>query len=225
MYVFHKATGSAAGTTALTIVILALLIVITTSSFAGTSRQLFAFARDQGMPCSRWLARVSIFAIPLNANAALIKILALTHLKVHPMYKVPVNSILATAVFTIALSLINIGSTVAFNAVLSLASVAIMATNGITVSCVLIRRFRSQSFPPARWSLGRAGVIVNSVALIYLVEAFFWCFWPTVYQPTPQTFNWAVVLFAGVMIFACLEYWLRGSKRYRAPVSLVKTIS
>lgn len=58
IYVFQTATGSAAGTTGLTVVILLLLIVITISSYASTSRQLFAFARDNGMPFSKWLARV-----------------------------------------------------------------------------------------------------------------------------------------------------------------------
>ena len=227
IYVFQRATGSTAGTTGLTLVMLTLLIIITTSAFAGTSRQLFAFARDKGMPCSKWLAQVSISAILV---LLLIKRMVCqkhcTHTpKVHPVYKVPVNSILVTAVFTIALSLINLGSTVAFNAVLSLASVAIMATNGITVGCVLVRRFRKQPFPPARWSLGRAGMIVNILALLYTVEAFFWCFWPTTYKPTPQTFNWAVVLFVSVMSVACLEYWVRGRERFRAPVSLVKTVS
>ncbi|KAK3176011.1 hypothetical protein OEA41_007333 [Lepraria neglecta] len=58
IYVFQNATGSVAGTTGLTVVILLLLIVIAISSYASTSRQLFAFARDNGMPFSNWLARV-----------------------------------------------------------------------------------------------------------------------------------------------------------------------
>ena len=59
IYVFQNSTGSAAGATGLTFVILVLLIVITISSYASTSRQLFAFARDNGMPFSRWLSIVS----------------------------------------------------------------------------------------------------------------------------------------------------------------------
>ena len=59
IYVFQNSTGSVAGATGLTSVILILLIVITISSYASTSRQLFAFARDNGMPFSRWLSSVS----------------------------------------------------------------------------------------------------------------------------------------------------------------------
>jgi hypothetical protein len=46
-------------------------------------------------------------------------------LQVNPHSHVPANAIVATAVFVCIVSLINISSTVAFNAVLSLASNAI----------------------------------------------------------------------------------------------------
>jgi choline transport protein len=49
----------------------------------------------------------------------------LSSLKVNPRFHVPANAIVATAIFVCIVSLINIGSTVAFNAVLSLASNAV----------------------------------------------------------------------------------------------------
>ena len=58
IYVFQNATGSAAGTTGLTVIILILLVMITISSLASTSRQAFAFARDNGLPFSKWLGTV-----------------------------------------------------------------------------------------------------------------------------------------------------------------------
>ena len=58
MYVFRKAAGSAAGAIGLTYIILILNIFVAASVFAVTSRQLFAFARDNGMPASEWLAKV-----------------------------------------------------------------------------------------------------------------------------------------------------------------------
>ena len=59
IYVFQTATGTVGGTTGMTVVILLLLIMITISSMASTSRQTFAFARDNGLPFSRWLGHVS----------------------------------------------------------------------------------------------------------------------------------------------------------------------
>jgi hypothetical protein len=37
-----------------------LLVMITISALASSSRQLFAFARDDGLPFSRWLGTVSV---------------------------------------------------------------------------------------------------------------------------------------------------------------------
>lgn len=59
IYVFQNATGSVGGATGLTIVVLVLLIMVTISSLASTSRQTFAFARDNGLPFSDWLGAVS----------------------------------------------------------------------------------------------------------------------------------------------------------------------
>lgn len=59
IYVFRQATTSRSGTTGMTVVILFLLIMITISAMASTSRQTFAFARDNGLPFSSWLGAVS----------------------------------------------------------------------------------------------------------------------------------------------------------------------
>ncbi|KAK6437726.1 hypothetical protein LTR95_006082, partial [Oleoguttula sp. CCFEE 5521] len=97
--------------------------------------------------------------------------------------------------FTCVISLINIGSTAAFNALLSLSTVALMATYVISVTCVLVRRIRKQHLPPARWSLGKSGLPINALALTYALWSFFWSFWPNTYSPDAQSFNWAFVLF------------------------------
>lgn len=60
IYVFRNATGSEGGTLGMTIVILILLIMITISSMASTSRQTFAFARDNGLPFAKWIGHVSL---------------------------------------------------------------------------------------------------------------------------------------------------------------------
>ena len=55
-------------------------------------------------------------------------------IQVNPHFHVTANAIVATAVFVCVVSLINVGSTVAFNAVLSLASTAMMGTYLISIS-------------------------------------------------------------------------------------------
>jgi choline transport protein len=65
------------------------------------------------------------------------------------------------------MSLVNLGSEVAFEAMLSLATVALMATYLMSIGCVLLKRLRGEELPSARWSLGRYGLAVNVVALLY----------------------------------------------------------
>ena len=127
-----------------------------------------------------------------------------------------------TATFTILLSLINLWSTTAFAAIISLGVIALMATYAISISCFLIKRLRRQPLPPARWTMGRAGPAVNILALIYTAWAFFWSFWPVEPHPDPETFNWAISVFIAVMLIACFEYVVHGRKHYKGPAVKVQ---
>jgi choline transport protein len=57
--IFYNVTGSLAATNAMTALILILGFFGNVTVMAGSSRQLFAFARDEGMPFSKWIAKVS----------------------------------------------------------------------------------------------------------------------------------------------------------------------
>jgi amino acid transporter len=92
-------------------------------------------------------------------------------------------------VITSLLSLINIGSTAAFNAIGSLAVSALLATYMISFTCLIIRRLGNEPLPPRRWSLGRAGIFVNFGAVAYLLIVWVFIFFPTQTPVTPSTMN------------------------------------
>ena len=56
--IFYQATNSQGGATAMVCVIVALIFFATISLIATASRMTWAFARDNGLPGSRWLAKV-----------------------------------------------------------------------------------------------------------------------------------------------------------------------
>lgn len=141
--------------------------------------------------------------------------------QVHPSWHIPVNAIIFTCGYSIILSLINIGSAVAFNALLSLSTVALMATYILSVGCVALRRFRGHALPPARWSLGRLGLPINVAALLYTVWGFFWSFWPNSYHVSAVNFNWACVLFVGLMSISAMVYAVSARHVYEGPVAKV----
>ncbi|GJN66050.1 hypothetical protein PLICBS_000066 [Purpureocillium lilacinum] len=200
IYVFQNATGTVGGATCLTTIVLVLLTMITISSLASTSRQTFAFARDNGLPFSSWLGAV------------------------HPTRHVPVNSVIFTCAFSMMFALINIGSTVAFNAMLSLSTVALMATYVVSVGCVTAKRLRGEPLPRCRWGLGRFGLPINIVAMTYACWSFFWSFWPNSRHVTVETFNWASVIFVGLMGLSSIVYLVKARHVYEGPAAKVQDL-
>lgn len=59
IYVFYYATQSYAGASVLSALVIFMAMFCNLSITATASRQLFAFARDQGVPCASWFAYVS----------------------------------------------------------------------------------------------------------------------------------------------------------------------
>jgi len=88
LQVFISATGSARGAVALTTVMIVLIIMSVTNFMASTSRQVFAFARDDGLPFRSFVA------------------------KVNPRTLTPLNSLIVVFLFVVLISLIGLGSTV-----------------------------------------------------------------------------------------------------------------
>lgn len=93
---------SRVGTTILTSVVIISLATCCLTELAASSRQAWSLARDGGLPFHRWVAKVDH-----KAN-------------------LPRNSVILVVAIVVALSLINLGSDVALNAVMSLASAAVI---------------------------------------------------------------------------------------------------
>lgn len=70
--VIYAATRSYGATVTFGILIIFLFFFCTINCITTTSRQMFAFARDRGLPFSGWLARVSISTPFLNTSCAYI---------------------------------------------------------------------------------------------------------------------------------------------------------
>jgi amino acid transporter len=199
LYVFKQAT-STAGVNGLTAIILLPVIFSNVLFNAATSRQTFAFARDNGLPFSRWIG------------------------KVDKKRQIPVNAITLSCTISCALSLINIGSATAFNAIISLNVAALMYTYIISIGCVIYRKiWHPETLPPRRWDMGpRLGLAVNIIGLLYCCFAFFWAMWPSDTPVTLDNFNWSVVIFGGVFIISLLMYLIKGRKEYIGPAAIVQ---
>lgn len=198
IWVFRQAV-STGGVNALTILILILVIASNISFNASTSRQTFAFARDKGLPFSSWIGAV------------------------HPKLHIPANAVVLTCIISCLLAVINIGSSAAFNAIISVQVCALMFSYTISITCVLYRRIKHpELLPKADWSLGKLGIPINAFSILYSFFAFFWSFWPNATPVDANSFNWSIVLFFGVFLIAGFFYLVQGRRIYTGPVATVE---
>ena len=137
--------------------------------------------------------------------------------QVKPGWNIPLNALWVSLGFGVIIALINLGSSVALNAIVSLTISALISSYIVSIGCVISKRLRGESMPPSKFSLGRWGLAINVAAEIFLIPFFFFCFFPT---PTPvdaQTMNWNCVMFGGITIFATVYYVLGKKNSYRPP--------
>jgi len=195
---FYNSTQSFAATAIMTLVLIVDFASGGIASLAAASRQLWAFARSRGVPYSHFFAPD------------------------HLPHDIPLNSVLFSLVIPIIIALVNIGSTEALGILLSLFNSALMASYGIIVGCVLIHRLRGGRLPHARYSLGKWGTLINTVALIYLAPLFIFSFFPPSPNPTAAGMNWACVMVGGIVLLATIYYIIIGRKSYTPPPETIE---
>ncbi|OQO08167.1 hypothetical protein B0A48_06961 [Cryoendolithus antarcticus] len=197
--VFYNTTHSLAGTSVMTAILIIMLLFGCVTNFATSSRQLWAFARDKGTPFSGWLSHV------------------------RPGMAIPLNSIIFSYVFSMLLALINLGSAVALNIITSLGTGALLISYIISISCIIVKRMKNEPLLPRRWSLGRWGMPINIASVLFLGLCFIMNFFPlSPIDLTPVSFNWNIVIFAGVLILAAAYYAVKGRKVYDGPVAYIR---
>ena len=137
---------------------------------------------------------------------------------------VPFNAVLTTSFLSFILCLIQLGSTVAFNIIISLNLIAFLGTYLVSIGCLLLKRFRHEPLPPARFSLGRWGLPVNMFAFGYsAITLVFACF-PVSVPVDPETANWGPAIWGGVLAIALVSYLVEGRKIYKGPVIFVEGV-
>lgn len=93
------------------------------------------------------------------------------------------------------LSLINLGSAVAFNIVTSLGTGALLSSYVISVGCILLKRLHGEPLLPRRWSLGRWGLPIIAISVLFMALCFIMSFFPqSPHDLTAKSFNWNIFI-------------------------------
>ncbi|KAJ5935470.1 hypothetical protein N7466_005017 [Penicillium verhagenii] len=146
-------------------------------------------------------------------------------MKVNPTFTVPLNALCVSLVIVSLLSLVNVGSSVAFNSIMSLGTAALLSSYIIYISYVwlYVHRWRGQPLPPARWSMGKFTPICDTISILVLLVIWVFSFFPLTKEVNPTDMNWAVDIYGAVIIGSMGYYVARGHKSYKGPVTRVKT--
>ncbi|RMZ86388.1 hypothetical protein DV736_g6386, partial [Chaetothyriales sp. CBS 134916] len=195
---FYNATHSYGATNTMVAIVVILMSASCISEVATSSRQIWAFARDRGLPGSLWLSKVT------------------------PGWNIPLHAVGVSLVVASAIACINIGSTTALNAINSCGSVSIQTSYIITIGCLVNKRLRGEPLPPRRWSLGKYGLYINIASILFLLPLWFFSFWPLAIPVDAETMNWASTMFGGVLILAMFYYVIRARNVYKGPVVQMK---
>lgn len=199
MAVFYNSTKSATSATIMSVFILIMIAASNLSVVATASRQLFAFARDEGLPFPSWFAKVSRNDLPMNA-------------------------IVVTFITSTLLSFINIGSATALNSITSLCTNALLSSYICSIGCMIWRRWTGAPLLPSHFSLGRWGLAINIASEVFLIFSFIFAFFPVSPNPDVAIMNWNILMYGVVIIGSVLYYFLKGRHHYVGPVEYVRKL-
>ncbi|KAK9780448.1 putative Amino acid transporter [Seiridium cardinale] len=194
MQVFYNTTQSIGGASMMAVIIIFIAIFSNLTIVATASRQLYAFARDEGLPFSSWFANV------------------------RPGWDLPLNAVFTTFVASSLLSLINIGSPVALNSITSLATTSLLSSYMCSIGCMVWRRWTKNPLLPSKLELGKWGLAINIASEVFLVVFFVLSFFPVTPSPSAAGMNWNILIYGVVVVFSLVYYFFSGRHRYVGPV-------
>jgi choline transport protein len=126
------------------------------------------------------------------------------------------NAIVVSFSVCFLLSLVNLGSPEAFNAMLSLNSGAVLGSYKIAIGCKIYARCRGD-LPESPWSLGKYGVFIDVLAVLLLAPLFVFAMFPGSASVDAGNMNWGVLLFGSVVLLSTVYFFVTGRHCYVSP--------
>ncbi|KAI2775842.1 amino acid transporter [Daldinia loculata] len=212
MAIFQEGVGSRQGAQTMASILVVLNLFAMVSLMATASRMTWSFARDRGLPGWFYIS------------------------KVEPKTSIPVIAIVLTTIISYLLALITLGSSVAFNDIVSLTVNGLDGAYLIGNSLLLWRRLTGRIRPYNRentaltntnhenlsWGPMKIpepfGTIVNAFGCAFLAVMLFFSFWPTHINPTAESMNMSALMVGATLIWSVIYYAVWARKVYSGPV-------
>ncbi|URD75712.1 Amino acid permease [Musa troglodytarum] len=166
------------------------------SSVTSNSRMVYAFSRDGAMPLSTFWHKVN-------------------------KQEIPINAVWLSTFISFCMALTYLGSLVAFQAMVSIATI------GLYIAYALPIFFRvtlaRKSFVPGPFNLGRYGVLVGWIAVLWVATITVLFSLPVAYPITKDTLNYTPVAVGGLLILTVLWWVLSARYWFRGPITNIPT--
>ncbi|KAF4454874.1 hypothetical protein F53441_2667 [Fusarium austroafricanum] len=182
--VYNQALGSKTATTIWAIYYIVLFYHIILNLFVFSSRILWSFSRDGGVPYSAFVSRLR-WSNPVRATAIMLCL-------------------------QIVIGILYVVSSTAYSSFVNLTLFALNITV-VLPQCALLFQGRD-SLPQRAFSLGRFGYLINALSTIFALFFSVVFAFPVVRPVTGSSMNYLVVIFAISLIFI-ISSWVLGLRR------------
>lgn len=209
LQVFYQATNNRAGSVCLLMFPLICLLFAETGIMSTSSRMIYAFARDGGLPFSKTFGKINF------------------------KLDCPVNALLLTTGIVIIFGCIFLGSTAAFNAIVSASVVALGITYAIPPAINVLRgrkmlpEDRAFKLPgPLGWFCNIVSSLFDSwwlstnyiqAGVLYTLLTTILFVFPPAIPVSAASMNYCIVAFAIVVIISVIQWFVDGRKNYKGP--------
>ncbi|KAF2853998.1 GABA permease [Plenodomus tracheiphilus IPT5] len=191
--IIFNSTGNIAGTSTLASMIAIIGLVSANSLMAEGSRAVYAFARDNGLPFSSTLSKVS-------------------------SRQVPVYAVLLTAVLQMAFNSIYFGTTTGFNTIIAIATQGFYLSYLMPLLSRILAHFSGKKTRlEGPYSLGRWGIVLNIIGFLYLAFVCVVANLPSVTPVDSENMNYTSAA-TGIVMLVSLIFWIvSGRKKFTGP--------
>ncbi|KAK5203028.1 hypothetical protein LTR41_011252 [Exophiala xenobiotica] len=193
-YIIHTVMGTQAGAIVIMVLVLLVTLFCSISITTTASRCTWAFSRDNAIP--------------------------LSHLWSKTFKDRPLAALCLVTLIEMLLGLINLGSTSAFTAFISVGVIALASGYFIPI-CISFVSGR-QEVSKARWTAGPlVGRVVNGIALLWIAFELVLFSMPTALPVTEISMNYASVVYVAFLILGAIWYIVHGRKNYHGQLDQV----
>ncbi|KAL7278252.1 hypothetical protein ACG7TL_008228 [Trametes sanguinea] len=182
------------GAIVLMVIVIGAMFFCGTFSLTSNSRMMYAFARDGGIPGHQFFHKVSRDT------------------------KSPIRTVWLACTLSFILALPSLGSSVAFSAVTSIATIGLYISYAIPIALRVVYRKRFERGPFHLGAFSYPVAIISCVWIAFISIAFIL---PQANPVDSQTLNYTIVA-VGIVLAYCMGFWVLSARKwFKGPIKQI----